>query len=137
MLAEDIMTESINTKVIVTLCVLFTFCSLAQADYEIRWYSIDTGGGTSRGGPYTLTGAVGQHDTGVSSGNEYVLSGGYWPGTFGCIVNLTDLMVFVDQWLATGDWPADFDDSGSVDFGDFATFSLWWYDSCPADWQLK
>ncbi len=131
------MTESIKIKVIVALFVLFGVCSFVGADYEIRWYSIDAGGGVSSGGDYTLVGTVGQHDTGVSSGEEYVLSGGYLPGTFGCIVNLTDLMVFVDQWLATGDLPADFDDSGSVDFGDFATFSLWWYDSCPGDWPLK
>ena len=131
------MSESINIKAVVTLCVLFCVCGLARGDYEITWHSIDGGGSTSTGGSYSLIGTIGQADTGISSGNEYVLSGGFRPGSFGCIVNLTDLIAFVEQWLVTGDQPADFDGSDSVNFADFATFALWWQEACPGDWPLK
>jgi len=110
-------------------------------DYELTWSTIDGGGGTSSGGPYTLTGTIGQADTGVSSGAAYVLSAGFWPGQFGCVVNLKDLMIFVEHWLSVSSGApfdaADFDQSGGVDMADFAVFSGWWLDRCPADWPLK
>lgn len=121
------------------LILVFVCCStVVRADYEITWYSVDGGGGTSSNGPYTLVGTIGQADTGVASGGEYVLSAGFWPGNFGCIVNLTDLAVFYAQWLGTGpDLTADFDGSLKVDMGDFSEFAYWWLDYCPAGWQLK
>ena len=131
------MTESINIKAVVILCVLFCVCGLVRGDYEITWHSIDAGGNTSTGGPYSLTGTIGQSDTGVSSANQYVLSAGFLPGNFGCVVNLTDLTVFVEHWLDTGDCPADFDGNDRVDFADFATFALWWQEACPGDWPFK
>ena len=105
--------------------------------YEITWSSIDGGGSTSTGGPYELTGTIGQHDTGISSAEEYVLSAGFHPGSFGCIVNLTDLRLFAEQWLQSGTLTADLDGNDTVDIADFAALSYWWYDQCPADWPLK
>ena len=109
--------------------------------YELTWYTMDGGGGRSEGGAYALEGTIGQPDTGVSSADPYVLSAGFWPGQFGCIVNLTDLAVFAEQWMLASPgapyWPADFDKSGNVDITDFATLSAWWFDHCPADWPLK
>ncbi len=120
------------------LILVFVCCATVRADYEITWYSVDGGGGTSSGGSYTLVGTLGQADTGVSSGGEYVLSAGFWPGNFGCVVNLTDLAVFCAQWLGTGPGlTADFDGSLKVDMGDFSEFAYWWLDYCPAGWQLK
>ena len=116
----------------------WTLTAPALCDYTIPWYSIDGGGATSTGGQYSLTGTIGQPDTGQSSGDNYVLSSGFRPGSFGCIVNLKDLMIIAGQWLATGQGhTADFDASEQVDFADFATFSYWWYDACPSDWPLK
>lgn len=125
-----------NKNVLIVALVLGVACC-AQAEYEISWYSIDGGGGTSTGGPYSLTGTIGQADTGVSSGGSYVLSAGFWPGSFGCVVNLTDLAVLAEFWLNAGALAADLDESGRVDLGDFAELSHWWYDMCPADWPLK
>ena len=114
------------------------FAGLAvAAEYEIPWHTIDAGGGTSSGGPYSLIGTIGQADTGVSSAGAYVNSGGFWPGSFGCIVNLTDLAALAEAWLAAGTAPADLDESGQVDMADFAILSDWWFDHCPADWPLK
>jgi hypothetical protein len=111
--------------------------AVQAAEYGIPWYTIDGGGGTSSGGPYTVTGTIGQADTGVSSAGAYVNSGGFWPGNFGCVVNLTDLMRLAEAWLSSGANPADLDASGKVDMADFAVLSGWWMDHCPANWPLK
>ncbi|MBN1126753.1 MAG: hypothetical protein JXA82_17240 [Sedimentisphaerales bacterium] len=124
------------------LCLTMLAAGITHAsEYEITWYTIDGGGGTSTGGPYELVGTIGQTDTGVSSADPHVLSAGFWPGNFGCVVNLTDLMLFMEQWLSMTPGasfsPADFDQSGDVDISDFAVLSAWWFDYCPADWSLK
>ena len=60
----------------------------ASAQYSIDWYTIDGGGGTSTGGPYSLSGTIGQPDadvvflcSGMSCiGATYELTGGFWAG---------------------------------------------------------
>lgn len=124
--------------VIAIITALLLTAANAENQYEITWSTIDSGGQTSTGGPYELTGTIGQHDTGASSGDEYTLSSGFWPGSFGCVVNLTDLLVLADMWLnAQEGLPADIDQSGTVDFADFSEMANWWYDTCPADWPVK
>jgi len=65
-----------------TLCsALLLISSLAvstQADYEISWFTIDGGGGTSSGGNYTIRGTIGQPDAGTMTGGSYTLVGGFW-----------------------------------------------------------
>ena len=52
-------------------------------------------------------------------------------------VYLVDLVNFADQWLQVApDLEADLDDSGSVDFSDFAILGLSWRDICPPGWPL-
>ena len=46
--------------------------------YSIDWSTIDGGGGTSAGGVYSVSGAVGQPDAGTMSGGNYTLEGGFW-----------------------------------------------------------
>ena len=70
-----------NAVLFITIAILL--CGSIRADYEITSYSIDGGGQTCTGGPYTLTGTLGQPDAGILSGGEYVVSGGFWPGSFG------------------------------------------------------
>ena len=64
------------------LLVPVLLCSPVQGagPYEISWYTIDGGGGTSIGGPYVLTGTIGQPDADWSVGGNYELLGGFWPG---------------------------------------------------------
>ena len=57
--------------------LVFAASSSAQ-NYSIDWFTIDGGGGTSSGGPYTLTGTIGQPDAGELSGGSYSLIGGFW-----------------------------------------------------------
>jgi hypothetical protein len=52
---------------------------LARAQtYGISWYKVAGGGGSSSGGGYTVTGTIGQPDTGNLSGGGYSLTGGFW-----------------------------------------------------------
>ena len=47
--------------------------------YELSWFTIDGGGGTSSGGPYSLSGTIGQPDAGGPLvGGPYTLVGGFW-----------------------------------------------------------
>jgi hypothetical protein len=47
--------------------------------YELNWYTIDGGGGTSSGGSFTLSGTIGQPDAGGPMvGGSYSLTGGFW-----------------------------------------------------------
>jgi hypothetical protein len=66
----------------------------AQAQYRIDWYTVDGGGGTSTGGPYSLSGTIGQPDADVVSlcsadggpgcvNPTYELTGGFWAGISG------------------------------------------------------
>jgi len=49
--------------------------------YDLTWYTIDSGGGTSTGSSYTLLGTIGQPDAGVAmTGGGFTLVGGFWGG---------------------------------------------------------
>lgn len=57
---------------------LVPLASLVAQNYAINWYTVGSGGGTSSGGIYVLTGTVGQPDAGVLTGAEFELVGGFW-----------------------------------------------------------
>jgi len=121
----------------IVMIIVGLFSTVVAAEYEIPWYTIDGGGRTSTGGPYSLTGTIGQPDTGVSSAGMVVNSAGFFPRNFGCVVNLTDLKLLAEAWMNIGTNPADLDASGKVDLSDFAFLSDWWLNHCPSDWPLK
>ena len=56
----------------------FSTISAVAQDYRIDWHTINGGGGTSSGGPYSLSGTIGQPDAGTLGGGDYVLEGGFW-----------------------------------------------------------
>jgi hypothetical protein len=56
-----------------------SLCLLNAQTYSIDSYKIAGGGGTSRGGPYQLTGTIGQPDAfGALTGGTYSITGGFW-----------------------------------------------------------
>jgi hypothetical protein len=61
----------------------FVCCAVAclAQNYSIDWHTLGGGGGTSTGGSYSLTGTVGQSDTGAMSGGNFSLQGGFWSVT--------------------------------------------------------
>jgi hypothetical protein len=55
--------------------------SAAGPAYRIGRWTVDGGGGTLRGGGYTLSGTAGQADAGQPlRGGGYTLGGGFWAG---------------------------------------------------------
>lgn len=52
-----------------------------EAGYDLTWWTVDGGGGSAAGGGYSLSGTVGQPDSGVMSGGGYEIVGGYWNQT--------------------------------------------------------
>ena len=109
-------------------------------NYTIDWSTISAGGGTSTAAVYTITGTIGQPNTGTSSGGNYSLTGGFWsliaavptPGAPGLSIKLTGntVMVYwpspstgfnpqVNANLATTNWitPAEtVQDDGSIKY---------------------
>jgi hypothetical protein len=50
----------------------------AAEPYQVDWFTLDGGGGTSAGGVYTLSGTIGQPDAGEMSGGNFSVVGGFW-----------------------------------------------------------
>jgi hypothetical protein len=55
-----------------------------QQAYDLSWWTVDGGGGTSNGTGYLLDGTAGQPDPGpILRGGSYHLAGGFWHGGAG------------------------------------------------------
>jgi len=64
-----------------TLLLLFSLicCTwICAQTYTVDWSTIDGGGGTSTEGTYSVSGTIGQPDTGQMSGGNYSIEGGFW-----------------------------------------------------------
>ena len=126
--------------VLLAVCLLITASAPGQTggSYELSWRTIDSGGGTSGGGPYVLTGTIGQPDAAYSAGGPYELLGGFWPGGPLCFVDFEDFARFAEYWLETGiGLPADLYEDDIVNWFDLEVFVDEWLYYCPYDWPLK
>lgn len=56
------------------LLLFITASSVRTQNFSIDWHTIDSGGGTSTGGVYSISGSIGQ----PMSGGSYSLAGGFW-----------------------------------------------------------
>jgi hypothetical protein len=53
--------------------------AISAQNYNIDWYKIAGGGGTSTGGVFAVSGTIGQPDAGgAMNGGNYSLTGGFW-----------------------------------------------------------
>jgi hypothetical protein len=103
---------------------------LARGEYSIQSSVIGSSSGQSSSKIYRIVGTLGQPAAQVSEGESSVLSGGFWAGNRGCVVQLTDLVLLAETWL-NGTAASDYD------LNDFSTLALYWLGPCPADWPLK
>ncbi len=55
-----------------------SFSSAAHAQFQIDWYTIDSGGGAASGGSFSLNGTIGQPDAASSAGGTFDCAGGFW-----------------------------------------------------------
>lgn len=107
------------------------------ASIELRWHSLDGGGGVSTGasigGQLTLRGTIGQADAAVASGGSLVLRAGFWPGpttpeTPPCeadldgsgTVDAADLAILLGAWGPADGGCEDLNADGVVDAADLA-----------------
>jgi len=68
--------------------VAVTAFASTGGDYELSWWTVDGGGGTSTGGDYAVSGMIGQPDAGEMSGGDYAISGGFWGRFVGWLYEL-------------------------------------------------
>jgi hypothetical protein len=77
-----------------SLCASMCLAPAAMAQFSISWSTIDSGGGTSSGGAFSVSGTIGQPDAGpVLSGGQFTVVGGFWTGVGGtprCIADVDD-----------------------------------------------
>ncbi|MCI0365335.1 MAG: dockerin type I domain-containing protein [Phycisphaerales bacterium] len=120
---------------------------IAGSDFDLTWNTVDGGGGASSGGTFEASGTIGQPDasgpmTGGDPGNEFELTGGFWPGAGGSeidtcpadiaplpdgdgLVNVVDLLAVISNWGAAGG-AADVTGDGTVNIADLlAVISAW------------
>jgi len=69
-----------TTALVAIALLLAVSTALARSGYDLSWWTVDGGGGTTSGGSYTLGGTIGQPDAGILSGGNYTLGGGFWGG---------------------------------------------------------
>ncbi|HET6446917.1 MAG TPA: hypothetical protein VFI27_20315 [candidate division Zixibacteria bacterium] len=63
---------------LVIASILVAAFTVSQS-YDIEWWSVDGGGGTSSGDGFELSGTIGQPDVGQEmNGGSFSVSGGYW-----------------------------------------------------------
>jgi hypothetical protein len=70
-----------TTVLVATIVLLLAGVALASAaeGYDLSWWTVAGGGGTSGADGYTLSGTIGQPDAGVALTNDgYTLVGGFW-----------------------------------------------------------
>lgn len=61
------------------LLLLASVAIAANGSFDLSWWTVDGGGGTSSGGDYSLTATAGQAEVGaLMQGGTYELAGGFW-----------------------------------------------------------
>jgi len=122
------------------------FAPAGSGGFDFFWHTIDSGGGTSEGGDFGLTGTIGQHDGGgPSTGGDFSLVGGFWANagdvTSTCpedldgdgVVAFSDLLMVLAAWGACpieGPCPEDLNGDGDVAFSDLLILLAAW-GPCP------
>lgn len=72
------MTKHLLAVVVLGLANELTAFNTRAQSYNIDWFTVDGGGGTSTGSVYSVSGSIGQPDSGVLTGGDYGIEGGFW-----------------------------------------------------------
>ncbi|MHC5028240.1 MAG: hypothetical protein ACYTGR_15920 [Planctomycetota bacterium] len=105
--------------------------------FSIPWHTIDSGGGTSSGGQFELSGTIAQPDATetAATGSNLELAGGFWAAGGGAAcdgdangdgsVGVEDLVEVILAW-GTNTPSADFNNDGVVNVEDLVTVVVNW-----------
>lgn len=78
-ISSELKMKTLKNLFILGFCLIVSTAISARAQtFDLSWFSIDGGGGTSSGGAYSVSGTIGQPDAGVLSGGNYTIVGGFW-----------------------------------------------------------
>lgn len=82
---------------VLCLTAAATLLALPEAPtvLNIPWWTTDSGGNTSKGGTFGLSGTAGQADAGQMSGGTYTLTGGFWNRRTGAVGGGEPLRVYM------------------------------------------
>ena len=130
-----------RTKSKIATLTILALCPPLRAQsgggFNLTWSTLDGGGGMNgTGGPFTLSGTIGQPDAASNptlTGGTFELTGGFWPVTQACFClgdmnhdgkkDGLDVQQFVACILAGGDCAcADVDQVNGVTVADVAPF---------------
>jgi hypothetical protein len=102
-----------NSRLATTIAFLMAAAvTVARAqNYGVDWSSITGGGGSITAGVYTITGTIGQPETGRLNSSDFTIDGGFWsivaaiqePGAPLLSVRFTQTNTVVVSWPIT--WP--------------------------------
>ncbi len=72
------MTHEKRTRLVLGVALVGA-AALTSFAFDVPWRTWDGGGGRASGGPFTVTGTLGQHDAGGPlTGGAFSLNGGFW-----------------------------------------------------------
>ena len=131
-------------SLLATGCVALFGASAGAQPFDVPWFTIDAGGGVAQGGPYQMSGTIGQPDASLTAltGGSYELSGGYWVSFSdnGCnvadiaspfgILDGADVNAFISAFGVNGSL-ADLNNDGIVDGADVNAFISAFGAGCP------
>ena len=131
----------VRPRRLAAVLLVCTAATLRAGELTLNWWTIDAGGGTANGGTLQLSATTGQPDTGVLTGANLTLSGGFWPaapsvrpGDLNCdgVVNFKDINPFVLILSNLASWETaypgcpwqngDCNQDGAVNFKDINPF---------------
>jgi hypothetical protein len=105
--------KSMKTKSLLLSAAFAAIALAAQAqsggNFDLKWSTIDSGGGASSGGQFSISGTVGQPDAGKLAGGLFTLEGGFWSGV--SVVQTPGAPILKIKLLSTGQalisWPVN------------------------------
>jgi hypothetical protein len=127
-----------NARLLTALAAGLATAAPALAQVQIKWTTIDGGGGDMTGGTLKVRSTIGQPDAGVLASGPAELKGGFWPGPASCYpdcnddgaLDVSDFGCFTNKFIA-GNLYADCNGDAVLDITDFGCYTNKFIVGCP------